>query len=204
MDGAWFCVVTMSTVGYGDKAPRTGVGKALTLFWMIFGIINFGVFTGTVIAVIALARAEGAITGPESLTGLHVGVYRQAAALRLHETLRFQPVYCDGMAHCASILLSFSPPRRPRVRCPGAEAEAQARTLGSWSTDACASRASSVLLPLSALRNSSRGSHAHTPPATPPHVRAHPPPHDRPCRPPCNAAARSALTTLSITGAARG
>lgn len=45
LEGAWFSIVTMTTVGYGDKAPRTHIGRALTAIWMLIGIILFSTFT---------------------------------------------------------------------------------------------------------------------------------------------------------------
>ncbi len=32
------------------QAPSTGLGKGLTVFWMLFGIICFGIFTGAIAA----------------------------------------------------------------------------------------------------------------------------------------------------------
>ena len=63
LDSAWFCIVTMSTVGYGDKVPVTGVGKAITVIWMLFGILNFGIFTGQISSEINLIAAEASIAG---------------------------------------------------------------------------------------------------------------------------------------------
>jgi len=61
----WYAIVTMSTVGYGDKVPVTGIGKMTTILWMFFGIISFGVFSGNVSSQIDLASAENNIFAPE-------------------------------------------------------------------------------------------------------------------------------------------
>jgi voltage-gated potassium channel Kch len=47
---AWyFCVVTLSTVGYGDIVPRTDIGKLFTTFYIIIGVgIITAFFSATV------------------------------------------------------------------------------------------------------------------------------------------------------------
>jgi len=45
LDGFYFAVVTMATVGYGDLAPRTNIGKLAAIAFMLVGI---GVFVLTV------------------------------------------------------------------------------------------------------------------------------------------------------------
>ena len=37
--GIWWAMVTMTTVGYGDKSPKTTGGRIVALMWMIFSII---------------------------------------------------------------------------------------------------------------------------------------------------------------------
>lgn len=44
-DGVWFCFVTMTTVGYGDKYPRHYLSRMLCLVWMLFGLMLTGMIT---------------------------------------------------------------------------------------------------------------------------------------------------------------
>jgi voltage-gated potassium channel len=37
-DALYFSVVTLTTVGYGDLAPQTGLGKAFTMIYLFVGI----------------------------------------------------------------------------------------------------------------------------------------------------------------------
>lgn len=45
------------------QVPATGIGKAITIVWMLFGILNFGIFTGQISSQINLISAESAIMG---------------------------------------------------------------------------------------------------------------------------------------------
>lgn len=47
-DGVWWSVVTMTTVGYGDKAPRSRGGKMIALIWMFSGLIFISGFTASI------------------------------------------------------------------------------------------------------------------------------------------------------------
>lgn len=38
IDSAYFCVITLTTVGYGDFAPQTDEGKLFTIFYLVLGI----------------------------------------------------------------------------------------------------------------------------------------------------------------------
>lgn len=56
-DAVWWSFTTMTTVGYGDHAPTTGLGRILAVGLMLSGIALLGVVTAN-IAAWFIARFE--------------------------------------------------------------------------------------------------------------------------------------------------
>lgn len=56
-DAVWWAFTTMTTVGYGDTAPTTGLGRVLAVALMLSGIALLGVVTAN-IAAWFIARFE--------------------------------------------------------------------------------------------------------------------------------------------------
>jgi len=52
-EGAWWALVTMTTVGYGDIVPHSAAGRALASILMILGLAMFAMLTGTISVKIA-------------------------------------------------------------------------------------------------------------------------------------------------------
>lgn len=49
-DALWWAATTVTTVGYGDRYPTTGVGRLIAVALMVVGIALLGVVTATVAA----------------------------------------------------------------------------------------------------------------------------------------------------------
>ena len=79
-DGLWFSAVTMTTVGYGDKAPRTVAGRVVALVWMFTALLITSTFTGLIASSLAVNRLASTIRGPGDLPTVAVGVERDSAA----------------------------------------------------------------------------------------------------------------------------
>ncbi len=66
-DGLWWSAVTMTTVGYGDKAPKTNWGKTIAIIWMFTAVIIISSFTAGIATTLTLSSLQTDITGAEDL-----------------------------------------------------------------------------------------------------------------------------------------
>jgi ABC-type amino acid transport substrate-binding protein len=71
--GFWWSAVTMTTVGYGDKAPVTLGGRLVGLVWMFASIITISGFTAAIASALTVRHLDSAVAGPEDLPGVRVG-----------------------------------------------------------------------------------------------------------------------------------
>jgi polar amino acid transport system substrate-binding protein len=71
--GIWWAMVTMTTVGYGDKAPKTMGGRIFALIWMIFSIVFIAGFTATITTQLTIGELRGKVRGFNDLYNVRVG-----------------------------------------------------------------------------------------------------------------------------------
>lgn len=71
--GVWWAAVTMTTVGYGDKAPKTLGGRIVAIVWMFSSIILISSFTAAVTTHLTVGEMRGKIRGLQDLPDVRVG-----------------------------------------------------------------------------------------------------------------------------------
>lgn len=71
--GIWWSMVTMTTVGYGDKAPKTIGGRIVALIWMLFSIVFIASFTANITASLTVNELRGKVRGFNDLYNARVG-----------------------------------------------------------------------------------------------------------------------------------
>ncbi len=70
IESFWWALVTMTTVGYGDKFPITYVGRIIGSFTMIFGMTTFAMFSARIVSfIIERTLREG--SGLAGLTNIY-------------------------------------------------------------------------------------------------------------------------------------
>lgn len=76
-EGLYWAVVTMTTVGYGDKTPRTNSGRAVAVAWMLGSLVLISLLSSSLVAQLTVDRLDDA--QPATLQDL-AGLRRAAAA----------------------------------------------------------------------------------------------------------------------------
>ena len=75
----WFALVTLTTVGYGDRAPVSKTGRAITAVWMVISLIAVSSITAGLASAFTLALSRNSrapITNPAQLRGAVIAVVR--------------------------------------------------------------------------------------------------------------------------------
>ena len=85
--GFWWSAVTMTTVGYGDKSPRTLGGRLVALVWMFVAVIIISSFTAAITSTVTVSQLQTPVEGPSDLPNVRVGtVANSIAAQYLQES----------------------------------------------------------------------------------------------------------------------
>jgi ABC-type amino acid transport substrate-binding protein len=90
----WWAVVTVTTVGYGDKTPRRAVGRLFGMVWILAGYFVFAYFTASVTTTATVRELHGTIDGPQDLFGKRVATVEKSTAA----------VYLKGQGISAELL----------------------------------------------------------------------------------------------------
>jgi polar amino acid transport system substrate-binding protein len=57
-DGLYWAVVTMTTVGYGDKTPKTTIGRAVAILWMLGSLVLVSLLSTSLVSRLTAERVE--------------------------------------------------------------------------------------------------------------------------------------------------
>jgi polar amino acid transport system substrate-binding protein len=93
-DGVYWAVVTMTTVGYGDKTPKTTAGRLVAILWMLASVALVSILSTSIVSRMTAERVVGGLRVTEAdLTGKRLGaVVHSSGAEYLDERhLRYAP-----------------------------------------------------------------------------------------------------------------
>ncbi len=70
--GFWWAMVTMTTVGYGDLAPRSVGGRVLGLIWMLSALIVVSFFTASITSALTVGQLSQRISNADDLARMRI------------------------------------------------------------------------------------------------------------------------------------
>lgn len=77
--GFWWSAVTMTTVGYGDKSPKTPGGRIVALVWMFTAIIIISGFTASIASSLTVNRIDATTSGIQDFKKKTLGTITSSA-----------------------------------------------------------------------------------------------------------------------------
>lgn len=77
--GFWWSAVTMTTVGYGDKAPRTRGGRTIGFIWMFIAIILISSLTAGIASALTVQSINEKITSFDDLNRFKAGTVKASS-----------------------------------------------------------------------------------------------------------------------------
>ncbi len=83
LQGFWWSAVTMTTVGYGDKSPRTFGGRFVGLIWMFMAIIMISTLTAGIASSLTVQNMQDDVSSIQDLERFEVTTIKSSSAQEL-------------------------------------------------------------------------------------------------------------------------
>ena len=80
LSGFWWSAVTMTTVGYGDKSPKSGFGRFIGLVWMFGSLIMISYFTASMASALTVNEIGVTVQTITDLREAKAGVIKGTVA----------------------------------------------------------------------------------------------------------------------------
>ncbi|MDX1445526.1 transporter substrate-binding domain-containing protein [Lishizhenia sp.] len=92
-NGFWWSAVTMTTVGYGDKSPKSLGGRIIALFWMFTAIIIISSFTAGIASSLTTNEMNTNISKTQDLKNKNIATVKNSGTAKWFEDNFFNNVH---------------------------------------------------------------------------------------------------------------
>ena len=92
-DGLWWSAVTLTTVGYGDKSPKTGFGKVAALLLMFTGLLFISGLTASIASSMTVNQLNNNPDGFNEFKERKVGTVRNTGTVQFLRSHFFKDVH---------------------------------------------------------------------------------------------------------------
>jgi polar amino acid transport system substrate-binding protein len=103
-EGVYWAVVTMTTVGYGDKTPQTHLGRALAVIWMVGSLVLVSLLTTNLVARMTVSRVEGIAIHTNDLAGKRLAAVSDSSGAEYLDAQRLDYQKFDNLGDALNAL----------------------------------------------------------------------------------------------------
>ena len=104
---AWFVLVTLTTVGYGDRAPVSRSGRTIAGIWMVMSLVAVSSITAGLASAFTLSLAElapSSIRDKSDLRGKKIAVVEGTTSLRWGKLYEIDPTLTKNLNEAINML----------------------------------------------------------------------------------------------------
>lgn len=107
-NGMWFALVTLTTVGYGDRSPQTKIGQLIAGVWMLVALLSFSSITAGLAsaftAAVSQSKVSPTIENVEDLENKDIAVITGTTAAEWADFYQADIRFANNLAGAVNLL----------------------------------------------------------------------------------------------------
>ena len=109
-NGMWFALVTLTTVGYGDRSPVSKAGQLIASVWMVISLVSVSSITAGLASAFTVSLSELAaqerFTSPADLRGAKIAVVSDTSSVDLGQYYQASLLPTDSLKEAVDLVVS--------------------------------------------------------------------------------------------------